>query len=159
MALDVLEASGERLHRLLTQLTVRRDTAEELLQELFLRLSVSRAFVKADDPTAYAFRSAVNLAFEWRKNNRQTAPLDESLLPPGNADQMAAAIEKESLAEVLDAIGRLNEPMRFLMTAHYIAGQSYDQIAAKTQKSPDYVRAMCSKAVAKIRKMVEKTNG
>jgi RNA polymerase sigma factor (sigma-70 family) len=154
MALDVLEASGEGLHRLLAQLTLRQDTAEELLQELFIRLSTSRTFIKADDPTAYAFRSAANIAFEWRRKNRQTAQLDESLLPPEAAGQMDMAIEKESLAEVLDAIGGLSETMRFLVVSHYIEQQSYDQIAAKTGKSSDYVRAMCSKAVTKIRKML-----
>jgi RNA polymerase sigma factor (sigma-70 family) len=154
MALDVLEASGEGLHRLLTQLTLRKDAAEELLQELFIRLSASPAFVRADDPTAYAFRSAANIAFEWRRKNRQTAQLDESLLPPEAAGQMDMAIENESLAQVLDAIGHLNETMRFLVISHYIEQQSYDQIAAKTGKSPKYVRAMCSKAVTKIRKMV-----
>jgi DNA-directed RNA polymerase specialized sigma24 family protein len=47
---------------------LREEVAEDLMQELFLKLSGPSAFQKADDPPAYAFRSAIHIAFDWRKN-------------------------------------------------------------------------------------------
>jgi hypothetical protein len=45
--LEFLESSGPGLHALLTRLTLREDAAEDLMQELFIRLSKSKAFEKA----------------------------------------------------------------------------------------------------------------
>ena len=65
--LQLLDTSGPRLHRLLTRLTRREDVVGDLLQELFTRLWSSNGFDEAQDPYAYAYRAAVNLAFEWRR--------------------------------------------------------------------------------------------
>ena len=65
--LGLLDASGPRLFRLLKRLTLREDVAEVLMQELFLALSRSPAFHRAKDPAAYAYRSAMHLAFAWRR--------------------------------------------------------------------------------------------
>lgn len=51
------------------RLTLRRDVAAELLQELFVRLGTSE-IENARDPTAYAWRAAINLAMEWRRRRR-----------------------------------------------------------------------------------------
>lgn len=49
---------GERLYATLTRLTLRRAVADELMQELFLRLSQSDGFDAASDKAAYAWRAA-----------------------------------------------------------------------------------------------------
>jgi len=63
--LAMLDRSGPHLHVLLTRLTLREDVAEELMQELFLKLSRSDGFRRAHDPVAYACRAATHLAFDW----------------------------------------------------------------------------------------------
>ena len=67
---DLLDAHGERLYATLFRLTLRRDVASELLQELFVRLGSSAGFDQADDGVAYAWRAAINLAMEWRRRRR-----------------------------------------------------------------------------------------
>src|SRR3954469_12111610 len=69
--LQLLDTDGRRLHRLLTRLTLRADAAEDLLQELFLRLRDSAGFRMADNPAAFAVRTAVNLAFDWRRKSQR----------------------------------------------------------------------------------------
>ena len=72
--LELFEKSGSQLHRLLGKLTLSEEVVGDLLQELFLRLWNSKAFDKAKDPFAYAYRVAINLAFEWRKKKEEFVP-------------------------------------------------------------------------------------
>ena len=69
--LRLLDAEGPRLHALLIRVTLREDVAEDLMQELFLKLNRSKAFDRAVDPVAYAGRTAVNLAFDWRHRQKR----------------------------------------------------------------------------------------
>lgn len=64
--LELLDRSGAGLHALLTRLTLRPDVAEELMQELFLKLSAAKDQGGIDCWHAYARRTAINLAFDWR---------------------------------------------------------------------------------------------
>src|SRR4051794_7288180 len=63
----ILDAHGPALHALLLRLTLRQDVADDLLQELFVKLAGSRSFRAAIDPVAYVKRAAVNLALDWRR--------------------------------------------------------------------------------------------
>lgn len=63
--LEFLDRSGAELYTLLTRLTLRQDIAEELMQELFIKLSRSRGPAKVTKWDAYARRAAINLAFDW----------------------------------------------------------------------------------------------
>ena len=65
--LELLQRSGARLHALLVRVTLREDVAEDLLQELFLRLDASAGFYEASSREAYAQTAAIRLAFDWRR--------------------------------------------------------------------------------------------
>ena len=56
--LQLLEKSGETFYRLLTRLTLREDIAEELMQELFMKLSNSNDLNDVKNLDAYARRAA-----------------------------------------------------------------------------------------------------
>ncbi len=105
---------------LLWRLTSRVDVAEDLLQELTVKLAASDTFAKADLPLAFARRSATNLALDWRRARvRREALLDgyAAACPPEPtpADAaLAGMIAQEDLARVLDALASLREPDRVL---------------------------------------------
>jgi len=69
--LELLDKSGADLYALLTRLTLREDVAEELMQELFIKLNNSRGIGKIANWNAYAHRAAINLAFDWRRSHKQ----------------------------------------------------------------------------------------
>ena len=73
--LNLLETHGAELYALLTRLTLRAGVAEDLLQELFLKLRNASGFACADNPKAYAFRTAIHLACDWRRAQPKTVPL------------------------------------------------------------------------------------
>ncbi len=53
--LGLLKRSGAKLHALLLRLTLREDVAEDLMQELFLRLADSDSFFDARNREAFAY--------------------------------------------------------------------------------------------------------
>jgi len=157
--LELLDRSGASLHALLTRLTLRQDVAEELMQELFIKLSVAKEQGGVDCWYAYARRAAINLAFDWRRRerNRRSCPLDESLecvSPAGSP--LGKLIEGEELEQVLAAIGRLHGPSREAFVLRYIQQESYEQIAEQLGKTPHHVRALCSRAMSALRSLVLK---
>ncbi|HUW20210.1 MAG TPA: sigma-70 family RNA polymerase sigma factor [Sedimentisphaerales bacterium] len=154
--LEFLERSGPPLYALLTRLTLRQDVAEDLMQELFIRLSNSRALDNAQNHDAYARRCAINLAFDWRQRSRQDAlPLDGIReLASNDNSPLAKLIQKEELEEVLDAIGKLTGLSREAFIMRYIEQYSNEEIARQVGREPHQVRALCSRAMAQLRSIV-----
>ena len=150
--LEFLERSGPSLYALLTRLTLDEDIAEDLMQELFISLRNSRTFDRARSPTAYARRAAINLAFDWRKRQRNSLPLDEVREPAASGDSpLGKLIQNEELEQILNAIGQLNGVSRETFVMRYIEQDSYEEIAKTLGKKPNQVRAVCSKALRRLR--------
>ncbi len=155
--LQLIETSGDRLYRLLMRITMREDIVGDLMQELFIKLSNSRGFGKAENPFAYAWRAAVNLGFEWRRQQKikfctlvEDPPATENRFSP--LDEM---VRKENIDQVLDATARLSRRAREVVVMHYIDQESYEKIAERLGKQPQYLRSLCSKALARIRRLLK----
>jgi RNA polymerase sigma factor (sigma-70 family) len=156
--LQLLDTSGERLHRLIGRLTRREDVIGDLLQELFIRLWNSSAFDKADDPFAYAYRAAINLAFEWRRKQKATYQVSKENCPTkkDNPSALGRMIQAEELEQVLDAASKLTDLARDVVVMHYIEQDSFEEIGRRLGKKPQYMRALCAKAMAELREMLAK---
>ncbi len=151
--LELLDKSGASLHALLTRLTLRKDIAEELMQELFIKLSNSKGLQRSANPIAYARRVAINLAFDWRRSCKRN-PVELGVIgEPASKElsPLAKLIQKEDLEEILNAIGRLNGASREVLVMRYIQEQSNDYIAEQLGKTAHQVRALCYKALTHLR--------
>jgi len=153
--LQLLDVSGPRLHRLLARLTQREDVVGDLLQELFLRLLNSRAFDRAEDPFAYAYRAAINLAFEWRRGQHDCQSLQEDCpAATDNSSALGKIIRAEELEQVLNATAKLPDLARDVVVMRYIEQDSYEQIGERLGKKPQHIRSVCSKAMARLRDLL-----
>jgi len=152
--LELLEKSGAGLYALLTRLTLREDVAEELMQELFLKLNTARDQGGIDCWQAYARRAAINLAFDWRRRQkiRRTCSLD-GVLERASEDRapLSRLIESEELEHVLAAIGRLHGASREAFILRYLQQDSYEDIAGQLGKTVHQVRALCFRALSTLR--------
>lgn len=157
--LELLDKSGAELFALLTRLTLRQDVAEELMQELFIKLESSRGPVKAANWDAYARKAAINLAFDWRRNKTRSAFRTQQDAARGTSIEQASQSESplsklvhdEELHETLNAIERLNKTSRQVLVMRYIEQRSYDDIAGQLGKSSHHVRTLCSRAMNRLR--------
>jgi RNA polymerase sigma-70 factor (ECF subfamily) len=157
---ELLETSGTRLHALLGRLTLDEHATSDLIQELFVRLSGSSGFDRAKDPSSYAFRVAINLAFEWRRKRRiKFQALEEESLPDdAGISALERMVRTEELNEVLDATAQLSELARAVVVMHYIEQLSYEEIAQHLGKKPQHLRSVSAKAMARLRAMFASQN-
>jgi RNA polymerase sigma-70 factor (ECF subfamily) len=149
---ELLEREGPRLHRLLARMTLRRDAAEDLLQDLCARLLASARFEQAADRAAFAVRSAVNLGLDWRRRRRRGMELSLVDPPPDDGLLPAVALERRELYEhVLAQLSRLPRRQRVALTLRFVDDRSIVEVAAIMDISPHVARALCSKALAGLR--------
>ncbi len=155
--LVLLADHGTRLHALLARLTLRNDVAEDLMQELFLRLSRPGGFSRAKDPVAYAFRSATNLAFDWLRAQKRlpgTEPTCDQLRghdPP----PLTELVDREQLQCVLDTLGKLPKRSRDIVIMRYLQQQSYEEIGKLLGKTSHQARGLCHKALDRLRRLID----
>ena len=86
--LKLLDRQGPSLHAMLTRLTFREDVAEDLMQELFLKLAGSKGLDKVGNLAAYARTTAINLAFDWRRREAKGPVYSDELIEK-TADRLA----------------------------------------------------------------------
>jgi len=158
--LELLDKSGANLYALLTRLTLREDVAEELMQELFIKLNNTSRFDKVRNRYAYARKTAINLAFEWRRNRKlNRMDLDHISEPASNSiSPLNKLIRTEELEEILNAIAKLNKVPREAFVMRYIQQKPYDYIAEELGKTVHHVRALCSRALTRIRYILERNH-
>jgi RNA polymerase sigma-70 factor (ECF subfamily) len=150
--LELLDKSGAELYSLLTRLTLREDVAEELMQELFIKLNSSRFAGSVANMKAYARKSAINLAFDWRRRQKRATSAIGRSEPVSNDDSpLGKLIHTEELTETLNAIGRLRKSSREVIVMRYLQQESYENIAEQLGKTSHHVRALCSRAIRQLR--------
>jgi RNA polymerase sigma-70 factor (ECF subfamily) len=155
--LAMLDAHGAELHALLTRLTLRATVAEDLLQDLFLKLRNSPGFANASNRKAYMFQSAINLAFDWRRAQRLTTePLVTDLAGPAESP-MERMIDAEQMEHVIEAMQQLSELGRRVIVLHYLQQKDYAEIAPELGKTEHQVRGICHKALERLQTLLQPT--
>ena len=157
--LGLLEKSGAALYRLLTRLTLREDVAEELMQELFIKLNNASGWKAVKNWDAYARRVAINLAFDWLRRNKRCGLKLEQISEPASGDNspLGSLLRAEELRETLNAVGKLDGACREALVMRYIQQESYEHIAEQLGKTSHQVRALCSKALKHLRGVLAPT--
>jgi RNA polymerase sigma-70 factor (ECF subfamily) len=157
--LKLLDRDGRAIYARLWRLTGSADAAEDLLQDLVLRLSQSRGFDAADRPGAFAHRVATNLALDWRRAERRRKRLAEQTThrrpaapaAPGPAEQAQAG---ERVAAMLNALAELRPQDREVLTMRYLDELDYESMARRLGKTAHQVRGLCAGAMRRLRNRV-----
>lgn len=155
IVLDLLDEHGPRLHALLLRITLSPEAAEDLLQDLFLRLNRQGTFASIRDPLGYAVRTATRLAFDWRRSYRRRRD-GEALTEDPAAREGCEPNQlefREDLQAVLHSIAQLSEASREVVVLRYLEGETYEAIAEQLNKTPHQVRALCQKGVLRLRQL------
>ena len=156
--LELLEKQGPGLHTLLTRLTLREDVAEDLMQELFIKLAGSNRLDKVENLGAYVRTTAINLAFDWRRKESRLKTCSDEYIDAASGDKAALTrlIDTEQLQVVLEAAEQLNDLQRQVFVMRHIEQNSFEQVALAVGKTPHHVRALASRALARVRDICTK---
>lgn len=161
----------DRLVSVLTHLLQNQDIAEDVAQEVFLRIYRAR---HGYEPTAkfstWLFRIANNLASNMRRdigrkrevvfNTHDSGPLGprpgerllaekSGLMPARQADQV------EMRSVVQSALASLSEKQRLAILLHRFEDMSYADIAATLDMTPAAVKSLLSRARDNLREKLE----
>jgi len=161
----------DRLVTVLEHLVGSRDTAEDLAQDVFLRVYRSR---KSYQPGAkfstWLFTIANNVASNSRRsrsrrkevilennpNNSQEMPGLEQIAVAASSFIPARRLDKEEMqAAVRTAIGTLNERQRMAVLLNKFENMSYEEIAEAMELTPKAIKSLLSRARGNLRTVLE----
>lgn len=147
---DAMERCGDAVYRLaLCRLGTRAD-AEDVFQEVFLRLlRDTTEFRDAEHLKAWLLRVTVNCCHDLRRTAwfRRTAPLEA-------APELAAPLP-DIHGELWRAIGALPNDLRVVVWLHYVEGYGTDEIAVMVGCRPATVRTRLHRARKQLKHELE----
>ncbi|HEV2861942.1 MAG TPA: sigma-70 family RNA polymerase sigma factor [Pyrinomonadaceae bacterium] len=144
----------------------RREAAEELAQETFLRAYKSIASLREDSNlSSWLFGIARNVAREWlRERGREPrrVEMDDpavAALRDGSASPAGKLLDKELGAAVGAALGSLDEEKRLVFVLKVYQQRSYEEICEITGFSLPKVRNDLHRARAEMRRRLRRYVG
>ena len=147
----------QRVYHLLYRLMGNREEAEELAQEVFIRL-YRRPLRRGDNVGGWLYRVATNVGYnalrgEKRRGRREEAAM---VLAPLTAPSAAAeAQRRETQAEVRAALARLKPRQGQLLLLRQM-GFSYKELAAVLGVSSNSIGTLLARAEGAFRKAFER---
>lgn len=144
----LFEQHGSIVHRYFKRLTGDLATAEDLTQEVFLRVvRAGHQYEPRERERAWLFRIARNVLLDLRRHELRSPRVDSRLEPITAARQGTRADLREALALI-----PADEREAFLLRE--IGGLGYAEIAASTNSSVPAVRSRIYRARLALRDML-----
>jgi RNA polymerase sigma-70 factor (ECF subfamily) len=163
---ELFEACFDDIYGLVLRMLGQRAQAEDVVQEVFLRLHRSCATLDPDrDPRPWLRTVAANLCRDhWRsfgaKVSMKSVPVDEDPetgppLPSDAPTPEAEALAGERAAKVQQAIDSLPDQLREVVVLKDYEGLQHDEIAEMVGASHAAVRKRYSRALSALGEMLE----
>lgn len=168
---QLVQRYQSRLITILEHLVGRRDLAEDLAQDVFLRVYRARERYTPDAKfSTWLFTIANHLAsnalrsrFRRREvhltaseSGGQTANPLESLVQASSGQLPTRQLDKSEMRQVVRlAVGTLNERQRLAVLLNKFEDMSYADIAQTMQLTPEAVKSLLARARTQLREVLE----
>lgn len=155
-----IAAWADEWHGDLVKFLARRTTtpadAQDLAQEVYLRLLRVDRLDLIRQPRSYLLRIAANLLYEWRLKARQSQPHQADALDdlPSLDDPEHDAAEALRARRLAHELNRLPEAVRIALVLQVRDGLSYEEIAAKMNVTPRMIKRFLLTAFSRLRARV-----
>lgn len=149
---ELFERYEGRVFRFLFRRTDSRERAEDLYQELFLRVHQHRESYDPSRPFAtWFFSIAAHLLVDdqrraYRRRERSLAERNEPLAPLDPERDLAASEAAQAL------LARLSAEERRVLLGSKVEGRSYPELAAELGKTAGAVKKLASRAMLRLRR-------
>lgn len=166
----VLRYQG-RLTTVLEHVVGSRDQAEDLVQEVFLRVYRAReSYVAGAKFSTWLFTIANNVALnalrsrsrrrEVNLRSRDSGPLGarplDAMLQASSGQMPARQLAKAEMREIVQmALGTLSERQRMAVLLSKFEGMSYADIAQAMELTPQAIKSLLSRARGNLREVLE----
>jgi RNA polymerase sigma-70 factor (ECF subfamily) len=145
------------LYRFVLRALKQRSAAEELFQEVWIRVIESRSrYAPQARFTTWLYTIAHNLLVDhWRKKGLSLVSLDAEDVPLDSADPARQVEARESLERFLDMLEKLPAAQREAFLLHEEAGLTVAEIAAVTGAGAEAAKSRLRYAMAKLKAAVD----
>ena len=150
----------ERLILYAERMLDNKNDAEDIIQEVFLKLWLMR-----DELKNYISVNALSLTMtkhlclnRLKVNQREWEDLDGLVLADENLSPVEQLEQKDSLEQVMRIIDRLPNLQQAVLRMKHIEGLEIEEIAALTGSAPDAIRMNLSRARKKVKEIFFKNN-
>jgi RNA polymerase sigma-70 factor, ECF subfamily len=133
---EIVDRFGPRIHSLALHFSRDPDRAQDLTQDIFLRLFQSLGSFRGDVPLmAWTLRLSRNLCIDDYRRRRlergfRFVPLDAVATLQGSSDPAGEAQERELQAQIEAALADLDPETAFILTLRDLQGLSYRELEA-----------------------------
>lgn len=152
-----------RIYPFLLRITKSETSAEEIVQELFIKLWTLRAEVgKIENPRSYIFRMATNRALSYMKSVDRTNRLMQRVAGSTTTtlNVTEERIDYKQTEEIINKlVDQLPAQQKKIYKLSRQQGMSYDEIAAELKISPSTVKNHLTEALRFIREKLQQSSG
>jgi len=151
----LFERNHRQLHAFFVRLTGSRPAAEDLVQEVFVRLLKYRHTFKGGAFAPWMFKLARNAAADYFGRRRPEDPLPEGPAEPVSPGQLASqtVVDHEEQARLRVALGKLAPEKRELLLLARFQLLPYDEIARLLDTSVGAVKVRVHRALKELRQV------
>ncbi|HDS02215.1 MAG TPA: RNA polymerase sigma factor [Firmicutes bacterium] len=155
---ELAEVYQQPLYYYIVRMVRDRDTAEDLTQEVFLKVwRYRKNYSESGKLNAWIYRIAHNLVRNYVKKRNRNTELPEHL---AHFDEVQEDIEyEEKLSAVREALETLPELFKEAVVYRDVEGRSYQDIAALLDISEGTVKSRISRGREMIRETIKKEWG
>ena len=135
------------------------EDARDLAQEAYLRLLRASKDKLIENPSAYLFRIARNLVYEWYSSHssRYEMVTDVEVLDEG-ASVESRAESAQQLKRLDEVLANLPPKCRAAILMHRHQGMTYAEIASSLGVSTNMVKKYLSQGLSRCRKRLRRYN-
>ena len=133
-----------------------RDIAEDIVQDVFMKIWRNQTSLKADQPVkAYLFRAAINTALNFLEKNQRTTPWDDTLADQHGVNNTEDDLAYQETAQKIDnALKQLPPKCKVVFSLSRFDDMSYAEIAQHLAISVKAVEKHMGKALRIMRQYV-----
>ena len=151
---------SSRLYRMAYRLMNSREEAEDIVQEVYVKLwGMRNDLEKYDSIEALCVRITRNLCLDKlrRRKVNHDAMKTEKLKEESYPETPLESLEKKENTDLLHTlIAALPEPQRSLVHLRHLEGKEYEEIAEMVNMNVNAIRVSISRARKQMRALVEK---
>ena len=151
---------SSRLYRMAYRLMNSREEAEDIVQEVYVKLwGMRNDLEKYNSIEALCVRITRNLCLDQlrRRKVNYDAMKAEKLKEESFPETPSESLEKKESADLLHTlIAALPEPQRSLVHLRHLEGKEYEEIAEMVNMNVNAIRVSISRARKQMRALVEK---
>ena len=156
------EQHGGMVYRLALRIVRNRTDAEDVAQEVFVKLVEARRRASVDEPRGWLAITALNTARNWvrrESNHRRRSEVwaERRALDGNGALEEDGSVTTDDREEaVWRAVDALPSDLRFPLLLHYQEGLKYREIATALACPPGTVATRISEARARVRTLIQR---